>query len=314
MNSTALPIFTIQDLFEAGAHYGHKTMRWNPKMAPYLYGSRNGIHIIDLQQTYPMLYQALQAAYDVTKRNGRILFVGTKRQASDITSEEARRCGQYYVNYRWLGGMLTNFDTISASIKVMVDTERLLLPENAAELAHYTKKEILELTRRYAKLERSLGGIRNMGGKPDLLFVVDTNKENIAIQEAQKLNIPVIAILDSNSDPDGITYPVPGNDDAGRSIRLYCKLMSDAILAGIQDSMVASGVDLGSLEKAPVEASIELATTETKEKPPTKGEAKKAAAEKPAEPAKKPVVVEKVTRRPAAAKKDAEPSEDAKTA
>jgi small subunit ribosomal protein S2 len=248
---TDIPDFTIKQLLDAGVHFGHKKMRWNPKMAPYLYGSRDNIHIIDLQQTVPLLHQALQIVYDVVKNNGRVLFVGTKRQASDIISEAAKRCGQYYVNHRWLGGMLTNFNTVSKSIKTMKDLEsKLSDPDIELKL---TKKEILELTRSKDRLERSLGGIRDMGGKPDLLFIIDTNKESLAVLEANKLNIPVVAVIDSNSDPMGIDHPIPGNDDATRAIRLYCKLISDTALAGIQKSLTMSGADAGASAEGLVE-------------------------------------------------------------
>lgn len=232
----------MRELLEAGVHYGHKTMRWNPRMAPYLFGSRNGTHIIDLQQTAPLLHQSLQTVYDVVRKNGRVLFVGTKRQASEQIAEAAARCGQYYVNHRWLGGMLTNWNTVSASIKTLRDIEAKLTGEEAEGLK---KKEILSMQRKADKLRLFLGGIMDMGGRPDLLFIIDTNKESIALLEARKLGIPVIAILDSNSNPEGVNYPIPGNDDATRAIRLYCKLISDAALAGIQESLGASGVDIG---------------------------------------------------------------------
>ncbi|AIL65023.1 Ribosomal protein S2 [Rickettsiales bacterium Ac37b] len=240
-----LPTFTIRELLESAVHYGHKTMRWNPKMVPYIYGVQNETHIIDLQKTAPLLYKALQVVYDVVKNNGRILFVGTKKQASELVAEAARRCGQYYVNHRWLGGMLTNWGTVSQSIKTLIDMEN---KSKSEAFAKFTKKEQLDFVRKCDKLECSLGGIKTMGGKPDLLFVIDTVKENLAIQEAVKLNIPIIAIIDTNSDPDNITYPVPGNDDATRALRMYCKLVSDAALAGIQASLTASGADLGASE------------------------------------------------------------------
>lgn len=245
---SAVPKFTMRELLEAGVHYGHKTMRWNPRMAPYLFGSRNGTHIIDLQQTVPLLNQALQAVYDVVRKNGRVLFVGTKRQASEQITEAATRCGQYYVNHRWLGGMLTNWNTVSASIKTLRDIDAKLASEAAEGLK---KKEILSLQRKADKLRLFLGGIMDMGGKPDLLFIVDTNKESIALSEARKLGIPVIAILDSNSDPIGVNYPIPGNDDATRSIKLYCKLISDAALAGIKDSLGLAGGDITSVADLP---------------------------------------------------------------
>src|SRR5512135_1685021 len=224
----ALPDFTMRQLLEAGAHFGHRTQRWNPKMQPYIYGSRNDIHILDLTQTVPLLHQALVALRDVAAGGGRILFVGTKRQASEPIATAAKRCAQYYVNHRWLGGTLTNWRTVSGSIARLRELEGVLGGESGR-----TKKELLQLTRERDKLELSLGGIKDMGGIPDLMFVIDTNKEAIAIQEARKLNIPVIAILDTNCNPDGITYPIPGNDDAARAIQLYCDLMADSILDGL---------------------------------------------------------------------------------
>lgn len=239
-----MPTFTMRQLLEAGVHYGHQTRRWNPKMAPYLYGSRSGIHIIDLQQTVPMLHQALQVIRDVVAARGRVLFVGTKRQASQKVKESASLCGQYYVNHRWLGGMLTNWKTISQSIKRLRE-----LDEQMAEGTHgFTKKELLTLERERNKLDLSLGGIKDMGGVPDLLFIIDTNKEDIAIKEANNLGIPVIAIVDSNSNPDGIDYLIPGNDDAQRAIDLYCTLVSAAVLDGLQAEMQSDGIDLGDSE------------------------------------------------------------------
>ncbi len=243
-----IPEITIAELIQAGVHFGHKTMRWNPKMSSYLYGVKDDIHIIDLQQTLPLLKIALEKAYDVAKNNGRILFVGTKMQATEIIAEEAKRCGQYYINHRWLGGTLTNWSTINRSIKKLTELEKSIEKEDQEEDENklkYTKKERLDITRKIAKLEKSLGGIREIGGLPNLLFVIDTNQEDIAIQEAKKLGIPVIAILDSNSNPDSVSYPVPGNDDATKSIRLYCRLIADAILGGMQESLIQSGVDLG---------------------------------------------------------------------
>lgn len=244
-----LPSITISELIEAGVHFGHKTMRWNPKMSSYLYGIKDGIHIIDLQQTLPLLHVALEKLYDVAKNNGRILFVGTKMQASDIVAEEAKRCGQYYVNHRWLGGTLTNWPTINNSIKKLRDLEKSLVDadseDEVSSKLKFNKKERLDITRKIEKLEKSLGGIREMGGVPDLIFIIDTNMEDLAIQEATKLGIPVIAILDSNSNPDNITYPIPGNDDATRSLKLYCRLVTDSILYGIQESLIKSGVDMG---------------------------------------------------------------------
>ncbi len=245
----AMPEFTMRQLLEAGVHFGHHTKRWNPKMSPYIFGVRNGIHIIDLQQTMPMLYAALSAVREVTAAGGRILFVGTKRQASDLIADAAGRCGQYFVNHRWLGGTLTNWKTITASIQRLRDLDETLDTDESG----LTKKELLGLTREREKLQRALGGIKEMGGLPDILFVVDTNKEAIAIKEAKKLNIPVVGIIDSNSDPDGISYAIPGNDDAIRSIALYCDLVSRAVLDGLQQEAIASGSDIGESEEAPVE-------------------------------------------------------------
>ena len=240
----ALPEFSMRQLLEAGVHFGHQTRRWNPKMRPYLFGARNGVHVIDLEQTVPLLHQALVALRDVAAGGGRILFVGTKRQASRPIAETAKRCGQYYVNHRWLGGMLTNWKAISGSIKTLADLEATL----ADEAAGLTKKEMLQLVRRRNKLDLALGGIRDMGGVPDVLVVIDTNKEDIAILEARKLGIPVVAIIDSNCDPDLITHPIPGNDDAIRAINLYCDLFARAVIDGLQEELAASGADIGAAE------------------------------------------------------------------
>ena len=240
----------MRQLLEAGVHFGHTTRRWNPKMGPYIFGKRNGVHILDLEQTVPLLHQSLVFVRDVVAGGGRVLFVGTKRQASEKIAESAKRCGQYYVNHRWLGGMLTNWKTISQSIKRLREAEEAL-EEGEGGL---TKKELLKLTRQRDKLERALGGIKEMGGLPDVLFVIDTNKEHIAVAEAKVLSIPVIAILDSNSDPEGITHPVPGNDDAIRAIGMYCDLISGAVLAGIQVEVEASGDDAGEAPEGPVES------------------------------------------------------------
>jgi small subunit ribosomal protein S2 len=245
----AIPDFTMRQLLEAGVHFGHQTRRWNPRMAPYLFGARNGVHIIDLTQTMPLLHQALVATRDVAASGGRILFVGTKRQAQEPVTRSASRSGQYYVNHRWLGGMLTNWKTISNSIRRLRELEGRL----AEGTVGLTKKETLQLTRERDKLERALGGIKDMGGLPDLIFVVDTNKESIAVAEAKTLNIPVVAVLDSNSDPEGISYPIPGNDDASRAINLYCDLMVGAVLDGLQAEMAASGADMGAFEAPPEE-------------------------------------------------------------
>ena len=244
----ALPEFSMRTLLEAGAHFGHQTHRWNPKMDRYIFGSRSNIHIIDLSQTMPLLRQALVAVRDVAAKGGRVLFVGTKRQAAGPVAEAATRCAQYYMNNRWLGGTLTNWRTVSGSIARLRELETVLANGGEGRV----KKELLTLQREKDKLELSLGGIKDMGSIPDIMFVIDTNKESIAIQEARKLNIPIIAILDTNSDPDGITYPVPGNDDAARAIQTYCDLIADAVLDGLAAGASASGIDLGASE-APVE-------------------------------------------------------------
>ena len=236
----AMPQFTMRQLLEAGVHFGHHTRRWNPQMRPYIFGVRNGIHILDLQQTVPLLNGSLKALRDIVANGGRVLFVGTKRQAADKVAESAKRCGQYYVNHRWLGGMMTNWKTISVSINRLREVDQTL-----ANPQGLTKKEILMMTREKEKLELSLGGIKEMGGQPDALFIIDVNKEDIAVQEANKLVIPVFAILDSNSSPKGIDYPIPGNDDALRAIELYCDLVADAILDGIQAELGKSGKDVG---------------------------------------------------------------------
>ncbi len=248
-----MPTFTMRQLLEAGVHFGHQTRRWNPKMESYLYGSRGGIHIIDLQQSVPLLHHSLQAIRDIVAGGGRVLFVGTKRQASQIVKEAANLCGQFYVNHRWLGGMLTNWKTISQSIKRLRE-----LQEQFDQGVHgFTKKELLTLERERNKLELSLGGIKEMGGVPDILFVIDTNKEDIAIKEANKLGIPVVAIVDSNSNPDGIDYIVPGNDDSQRAIELYCTLVSASVLDGLQAEMKSSGVDIGEAEEVTVDVKEE---------------------------------------------------------
>jgi len=236
--------FTMKQLLEAGVHYGHRKNIWNPKMAQYIYGVRNGIHIIDLGRTVVMLHNALNALKSVASKNGRILFVGTKHQASEYVAKTAIACGQYYVNHRWLGGMLTNWKTVSESIKTLQKYEERLASEDVI----LTKKERLDLDRQRQKLEKVLGGIRNLGGKPDILFVLDTNVEKLALVEARKLGIPIVAIADTNSDPDGIDYLIPGNDDARKAIETYLDLACAAIIDGIQESLVSSGVDIGSLE------------------------------------------------------------------
>ena len=273
----AMPTFTMRQLLEAGIHFGHTTRRWNPLMRPYIFGERNGIHIIDLEQTVPMLQRGLEAIREVAAGGGRVLFVGTKRQATEIVSAAAIRCGQYYVNHRWLGGMLTNWRTISNSIKRLRDIEEQLAVEDIG----LTKKELLRLPAERDKLERALGGIKEMGSLPDILFVVDTNKEAIAVAEAQKLGIPVVAILDSNSDPRGITHPVPGNDDAMRAITLYCDLVADCVLDGLQAELLSAGVDIGEGEVTPVEALPE-AVSENAEAPVAETAAPAAEAAEPA--------------------------------
>jgi small subunit ribosomal protein S2 len=244
-----MPTFTMRQLLEAGVHFGHHTRRWNPKMESYIFGIRNGIHIIDLEQSVPLLHRGLQALRDVVAGGGRVLFVGTKRQAQEPVAEAAKRCGQYYVNHRWLGGMLTNFKTISGSIRRLRELDERITTTQGG----LTKRELLELTRDRDKLERALGGIKEMGGLPDALFVIDTNKEAIAVSEANVLKIPVIAILDSNSSPDGIAYPIPGNDDAMRAIHLYCDLVSASVLDGLQAELAGSGADVGAQEEMPAE-------------------------------------------------------------
>ena len=250
MSSTS---FTMRQLLEAGVHFGHHTRRWNPKMKDYIFGVRNNTHILDLRQSVPLLHRALEAIREVTASGGRVLLVGTKRQAAEKIADTAQKTGQYFVNHRWLGGMLTNWKTISISIKRLKELDERL----AGETQGLTKKELLNLTRERDKLERALGGIREMGGLPDILFIIDTNKEQLAIQEANKLGIPIVAILDSNSDPEGVQFPVPGNDDAMRAISLYCDLVGNAVLTGLEAEMVASGADIGEAEVAPVELGIE---------------------------------------------------------
>ncbi|SVE09196.1 uncharacterized protein METZ01_LOCUS462050, partial [marine metagenome] len=245
MTVSEVPNFTMRQLLEAGVHFGHQTHRWNPKMAPFIYGSRNNIHIMDLRETSPMLQRAMLKVRDEVAGGGRVLFVGTKRQASGPLTAAANACGQYYVNHRWLGGMLTNWRTISNSIKRL----RTLEEQLAEETSGLTKKELLQLTRERDKLERALGGIKEMGGLPAVMFVIDTNKEDIAIREARKLSIPVVAVVDSNCDPDLIDYPIPGNDDAARAISLYLDLISRAVIAGLQQERREDGEDLGAAEE-----------------------------------------------------------------
>jgi small subunit ribosomal protein S2 len=249
----ALPDFTMRGLLEAGAHFGHQAHRWNPKMAPYIFGARNNIHIIDLAQTVPLLHQALKTVSDTVSKGGRVLFVGTKRQAQEQIADAAKRSAQYYINSRWLGGTLTNWKTISGSINRL----RKLDEQLSAGASGITKKERLLLTRERDKLEKALGGIKDMGGTPDLIFVIDTNKEQLAIKEANRLKIPVVAVLDTNCDPDGVSHPIPGNDDAGRAIALYCDLVARAAIDGISRSQGAMGVDIGAAETPDVEPAVE---------------------------------------------------------
>lgn len=249
----ALPDFSMRQLLEAGVHFGHQTHRWNPKMAPFIYGERNNIHILDLSQTVPLLNSALKVVSDTVARGGRVLFVGTKRQASDIIADAANRSAQYYVHARWLGGMMTNWKTISNSIQRLRKLDELL----AGEAQGFTKKERLNLEREREKLDRALGGIKDMGSVPDLMFIIDTNKEAIAIQEAKRLGIPVVAVIDSNCDPDQIDYPIPGNDDAARAIALYCDLIARAALDGIARQQGAMGIDVGAQVEAPVEPALQ---------------------------------------------------------
>ena len=239
------PTFTLRQLLEAGVHFGHHTRRWNPKMEPYIFGKRNNIHIINLEKTVPMLYEALQAIQSIAKNGGKFLFVGTKRSASELIAQAAINCGQYYVNHRWLGGMLTNWETVSKSIKKLKSLEERI---ESGEINSLTKKEKLNIERQKEKLDLTLGGIKNMNGVPDAMFIIDTNKEAIAVLEANNLNIPVIAICDSNTNPLGIDYPIPGNDDALRAISLYCDLVAASVLKGLESNLEQSGVDIGEAE------------------------------------------------------------------
>ena len=282
----SLPTFTMRQMLEAGVHFGHSTRRWNPRMKPFIFGERNKIHILDLQQTVPMLHAALKALSDVTSRGGRVLFVGTKRAAADKIAETARNCGQYYVNHRWLGGMMTNWATVSQSIRRLRELETRMEGEEVNQL---TKKEVLQLTRERDKLEMTLGGIKEMGGLPDMLFVIDTNKEAIAVEEANRLGIPVIAIVDSNARPEGVDYIIPGNDDAMRAISFYCELAQAAVLDGLQTEMMVSGGDAGDSVEAPAETALASEEAAAEEAPaeaeaaPAEAPAEAAAAEAPAE-------------------------------
>ena len=241
----AAPVVTMSQLIEAGAHFGHQTHRWNPRMKPYIFGARNGIHILDLSQTVPLFARSLEFVAATVQAGGKVLFVGTKRQAQEPIAQAARASGQHYVNHRWLGGMLTNWKTISGSIKRFKALEEQL----SGDTTGLTKKEVLQLTRERDKFELSLGGIRDMGGIPDVMFVIDANKEELAIKEANVLGIPVVAILDSNVSPDGISFPVPANDDASRAIRLYCEAIAAAATRGGRDAAIASGADLGAMDE-----------------------------------------------------------------
>ncbi len=245
----AAPVVSMANLLEAGAHFGHQTHRWNPKMKPYIFGERNGVHIIDLSQTVPLFARALDFTRATVQHGGKVLFVGTKRQAQDPIAEAARRCGQHYVNHRWLGGMLTNWKTISGSIRKFKQLEETL----SGDTTGLTKKEVLKLTRERDKFQASLGGIRDMGGLPEVIFIIDVNKEELAVKEANVLGIPVVAILDSNTDPSGIAFPVPGNDDASRAIQLYVNAIADAVIDAKQGRAADMGVDLGAMVEAPVE-------------------------------------------------------------
>jgi small subunit ribosomal protein S2 len=253
----AAPVVTMQELIEAGAHFGHQTHRWNPRMKPYIFGARNGIHIIDLSQTVPLMARALDFISSTVQAGGKVLFVGTKRQAQEPIAQAARSCGQHFVNHRWLGGMLTNWRTISGSIKRLKTLEEQL----SGDTHGLTKKEILQLTRERDKLELSLGGIRDMGGIPDVMFVIDANKEDLAIKEANVLGIPVVAVLDTNVNPQGIAFPIPANDDASRAVRLYCEAVAQAATKGHREGVVDSGIDIGALDQ-PVEETAAEATVE----------------------------------------------------
>ncbi|WP_295636037.1 30S ribosomal protein S2 [Novosphingobium sp.] len=255
----AAPTVSMQQLIEAGAHFGHQTHRWNPRMKPYIFGARNGIHILDLSQTVPLFARALEFISGSVQSGGKVLFVGTKRQAQQPIADAARSCGQHFVNHRWLGGMLTNWKTISQSIKRMKTLEEQL----SGDTTGLTKKEVLQLTRERDKLENSLGGIRDMGGIPDVMFVIDANKEELAIKEANVLGIPVVAILDSNVDPSGISFPIPANDDASRAVRLYCEAVATAATRGGREAVVASGADIGAMDEPLPEVAVEEVVVET---------------------------------------------------
>jgi len=263
------PTFTLRQMVEAGVHFGHHARRWNPKMAPFIYGKKDNVHIIDLQKTYPMFYQALNTAKEIASSGGKVLFVGTKRQAQDLIKENAERCGQYYVNYRWLGGMLTNWKTVHKSIMRLAKLNEM---EASNGYEGYTKKEMLSLQKEREKLSRELSGIANMGGQPDLLFVIDITKETLAIKEAQKLGIPVIGICDTNSDPDMVDFPIPGNDDAIRAIQFYCEKLSGAVLSGIQAEITAQGLKLDEVVEGGKSAPKKRTVKKVKEEVEAEGE------------------------------------------
>ncbi|WBV42046.1 30S ribosomal protein S2 [Pseudoroseomonas cervicalis] len=271
----AMPEVSLRQLLEAGVHFGHHTRRWNPRMAPYIFGVRNQVHILDLQQTVPMMDRALRAIRDVVAGGGRVLFVGTKKSAAEYVAEAATRCGQYYVNHRWLGGMLTNWKTITGSIKRLKQMDEQL----GGNTQGLTKKEVLMLTREREKLDRALGGIREMGGLPDIIFVIDVVKEKLAIEEANKLGIPVVAVVDSNADPEGVAFPIPGNDDAIRAINLYCDMVAAAVFDGISAELQASGVDLGAVEELPAEELAAVEGAEGAAEAPAEGDAATPAAQ-----------------------------------
>jgi small subunit ribosomal protein S2 len=276
----AVPTVSMQQLIEAGAHFGHQTHRWNPRMKPYIFGSRNGVHIIDLSQSVPLFARALDFVAATVRAGGKVLFVGTKRQAQEPIAQAARACGQHFVNHRWLGGMLTNWKTISGSIKRLKSLEEQL----SGDTTGLTKKEVLQLTRELDKLQMSLGGIRDMGGIPDVMFVIDANKEELAIKEANVLGIPVVAILDTNVDPSGIAFPIPGNDDASRAVRLYCDSVAQAATTGRTEGVVDSGADIGAMEAPPEEAAIAVEEAPVAEEPAAEV-ADEAPAEAPADEA-----------------------------
>lgn len=272
----SLPKFTLRELLEAGVHFGHKTRRWDPKMKPFIFGERNNIHIINLEKTAPMLFKAMKEVSDTVAKGGKVLFVSTKKQAQDRIKQAAEECGQYYVNYRWLGGMMTNWKTVTQSIKRLKQFEKELAnPESGR-----TKKETLKMQRDYDKLNMTLGGIKDMGKTPDIIFVIDSKREALAILEANTLNIPVVGVVDTNSSPDGIDYLIPGNDDAIRAIDMYCNLITGAVLDGIEKEMVSAGVDLGASEGAPAKKKAAPKKPVAKKEETKKAPAKKAAAKK----------------------------------